>query len=435
MPLFHPDMPDVSEHPDPWELLRRWPATHPLGLWLDRPPGHRHPILRVGSPDAWQALDTPHRTHFDAWCRPAEHWRLFYLAYELGRELEPAAGLPQPPHDDRRWPIGQAARFPWTIRFDLGEHTHAVEGAAADAAEVLAHAHEPLRGYHLHLPEIDTARSAFQSSVKRVLAYIAAGDVYQVNLTHRLSGTLLGCPRAFAADLFASAMPWHGGYLETTDARGCRRVLVSASPELFLRYDAATRRVTTRPMKGTRPYEGDERELASSPKDRAELNMIIDLMRNDLGRVCTPGSMRVESALNLEHHGQSVIQSTGTVSGTLSTDRTAEDLFAAAFPPGSVTGAPKIRAMQIIEELEPVVRGPYCGCIAGVGPDGSIAANVAIRTALLTQTDQPDVWSLDFPVGAGIVADSDPDAEWAETLTKADVLLRLARQGMSPRGR
>lgn len=421
-------MPDAFTYLDPWELVRRWPNEHPLGLWLDRPPGHLHPILRTGSPVPSQPLRSPPQACLDLWCQPAEHWRLFYLAYELGRELEPASGLPHHPQDDRGWPLGRLADFPWTIRFDLGQGTHDMEGRSDEAADLWAMATEPVRGYDIHLPDLHSQQSAFQSAVKQVLSFIAAGDVYQVNLTHRLSGTLVGCPRAFAADLLASALPWHGAYLETLDTEGRRRVIVSASPEMFLRFDAGTRRVTTRPMKGTRPHGGDERELASSPKDRAELNMIIDLMRNDLGRVCQPGSMRVESALDLEHHGQSVIQSTGTVSGTLRSDRGPGDLFAAAFPPGSVTGAPKIRAMQIVEELESVVRGPYCGCIASVGPDGSIAANVVIRTALLTQTDQPDVWSLDFPVGAGIVADSNPEAEWAETLTKADVLLRLARR-------
>ncbi len=424
-------MPDVSVHPDPWELVRRWPATHRLGLWLDRPPGHLHPVLRLGSPRNPHTLHSPHLAGLHALIHPGEHWRLCTLAYELGRELEPVAKLPHPPCDDRGWSLGQAFEFPWTIRFDLGHHTQTVEGRVDEAAEMLSCPAGPGGGYDIHLTDPEAGRPAFRAAVERVLSYIAAGDVYQVNLTHRLTGTLVGCPRAFAADLLSSALPWQGACLETQDALGRRRVIVSASPELFLRYDAATRRVTTRPMKGTRPHGGDERELASSPKDRAELNMIIDLMRNDLGRVCSPGTMRVESAINLEHHGHSVIQSTGTVSGTLRPGLEARDLFAACFPPGSVTGAPKIRAMQIIEELEPVVRGPYCGCIAGVGHDGSICANVAIRTALLTATDRAGVWTLDFPVGAGIVADSDPDAEWAETLTKADVLLRLAGRSTS----
>lgn len=425
-------MPDVFAHLDPWELLRRWPSEHALALWLDRPPGHLHPILSLGTPETPQPLARPFHACLDAWSRPAGHSRLFWLGYELGRELEPAARSPHPPPDDRDWPLGQSTSFPWALRFDLGQGTQTVEGSVEEAAIFVAQATEPGRGYQIHLPGLHERQNEFQSAVKRVLSYIAAGDVYQVNLTHRLTGTLVGCPRAFAADLLVSAMPWHGGYFETHDSQGRRRIIVSASPELFLRYDAATRRVITRPMKGTRPYGGDELELASNPKDRAELNMIIDLMRNDLGRVCTPGSMRVESALDLEHHAQSVIQSTGTVSGRLRPDRSVADLFVACFPPGSVTGAPKIRAMQIIEELEPVVRGPYCGCIASVAPDGSIAANVAIRTALLTQTDQFDTWTLDFPVGGGIVADSDPQTEWDETQMKADVLLRLARRGASP---
>jgi para-aminobenzoate synthetase component 1 len=222
------------------------------------------------------------------------------------------------------------------------------------------------------------------------------------------------------------------------------------SPELFLEFDAATRRVTTRPMKGTRPGNADPAELEASPKDRAELNMIIDLMRNDLGRVCRFGSVRVESVRTIEGHGQSspphlltcspaheppsrnrspaLWQATGTVTGELHEGLDACDLLGAAFPPGSVTGAPKIRAMQIIDELEPVARGPYCGCIGWIGDDGSAAFSVAIRTALITGTagDRSPDWIedgvLDYSVGAGIVADSDPESEWRETLDKAGVL-------------
>jgi para-aminobenzoate synthetase component 1 len=177
-------------------------------------------------------------------------------------------------------------------------------------------------------------------------------------------------------------------------------------------------------MKGTRPAGGDEAELASAEKDRAELNMIVDLMRNDLGRVCRFGSVRVEEPRAIERHGP-VLQATATVSGRVRGGLDLADVLGAGFPPGSVTGTPKIRAMQIIGELEGGPRGPYCGCIGLIDRGGRARLNVAIRTALLTEVGT-GVWDLEFPVGAGIVADSDPEAEWRETLDKAGVLTGVA---------
>jgi anthranilate/para-aminobenzoate synthase component I len=179
-------------------------------------------------------------------------------------------------------------------------------------------------------------------------------------------------------------------------------------------------------MKGTRPASATNAELLDAEKDQAELNMIVDLMRNDLGRVCTFGSMHVTHPRTIERHGDSVLQATATVEGTLRPDLSLADIIGASFPPGSVTGTPKIRAMQIIDELEPAPRGPYCGCIGSMTPDRT-RLNVAIRTALLTESATQGVWDLVYPVGAGIVADSDPEAEWQETLDKAHILSRLAQ--------
>jgi len=182
--------------------------------------------------------------------------------------------------------------------------------------------------------------------------------------------------------------------------------------------------VVTRPIKGTRPRVGDEvidglrrRELAGSEKDRAELTMIVDLLRNDLGRVCEFGSVRVVSAAELEVH-PTVYHLVGTIEGQLRPEWDWADLLRASFPGGSITGAPKIRAMQIIDELEPTCRSVYCGSVGYIGLDGSVCLNIAIRTMIY------EAGRLHLFAGGGIVADSDPADEYDETLAKAAGLLR-----------
>jgi len=229
----------------------------------------------------------------------------------------------------------------------------------------------------------------------------------------------------FARELFArlaaAARPAHGFYLELPTGH----VICSVSPELFLRYDAGTRRLVTEPMKGTRPIGTDPCELFESEKDRAELAMIVDLMRNDLGRVAAFGSVTVDIPRRIEPHGGSVLQATAGISARLREGLGFHDAIAAGFPPGSVTGAPKIRAMQIIDGLEPVRRGFYCGTLGAIEPDGSAVLSVAIRTALVSAPDGRGVRTVDYHVGCGIVADSDPEAEWRESLDKAEVLTRV----------
>jgi para-aminobenzoate synthetase component I len=186
---------------------------------------------------------------------------------------------------------------------------------------------------------------------------------------------------------------------------------------LFLRVDRADasgrRKVTTRPIKGTRARgTGLDFQLRDSIKDQAELNMIIDLERNDLGRVCEIGSVKVTEPRVIERH-PTVFHGVATIEGLLRPDVTFVDLLRATFPGGSITGAPKIRAMQIIEELEPTRRGPYCGAIGYIDADGTMEFNIAIRTMLIADG------LVHIPVGGGIVADSDPVAEYEETLVKA----------------
>lgn len=263
----------------------------------------------------------------------------------------------------------------------------------------------PPRGYEVGPLGSSVGRAAYTLAVRRALAYIEAGDIYQVNLTHPLGADFAGDPRAFAADVVSRTGAWFGAYLDTGE-----RAVVSASPELLARVTPEGR-ITARPIKGTRP-SGGESDLAASVKDAAELAMIVDLMRNDLGRVCRLGSVLVESSRDFEAHA-GVTHGVATVSGWLRDEASWEDVLRAVFPAGSITGAPKIRARQIIRELEPEPRGAYCGSIVSLPGDGSMDISVCIRTAEIRGG------RLRFGVGAGIVADSEPEAEWAETLDKA----------------
>jgi para-aminobenzoate synthetase component 1 len=260
-------------------------------------------------------------------------------------------------------------------------------------------------------------RSAYLRTVRRVLDYIAAGDIYQVNLSQRFSTRFTGKPFALYERLRWQSPAPFAVYLDLGEL-----AILSASPERFLRI--AGREVCTRPIKGTRPRGAtpaeDERlaaELLASAKDRAELVMIVDLERNDLGRVCEYGSVRVPELIRLETH-PTVFHLVATVTGRLRPEVAPVDCLRACFPGGSITGAPKIRAMEIIEELEPTHRGPYTGAIGYLGWDGSCDLNIAIRTLTLAGGEAH------FQVGGGIVADSDPDAEYEETLDKGRALMR-----------
>ena len=278
-------------------------------------------------------------------------------------------------------------------------------------------------------------RERYEAIVARAIEHIRAGDAYQVNLAHAIDASLATCPRRLSAALFEHAQPWYGAHVEHNDPDGFARAICSASPELFLELDPVRsnqpRRLTTRPMKGTLRGDLDPAALERSAKDRAELDMIVDLMRNDLGRIAATGSVRVDERRAIEPHASAdpdspgVWQGVATVSATLRERTTLLDLLRAVFPPGSVTGAPKIRAMQIIESLERRPRGPYCGCIGFLGDDGRLALSVAIRTALAERAPDAD-WLLSCSVGAGIVADSEPAREWDETMHKAGVLRILA---------
>jgi anthranilate/para-aminobenzoate synthase component I len=317
-----------------------------------------------------------------------------YLSYDLGRLLEPSLDSDAAPSPDGALPLFEFSDC-WSDEY----HAPVFRTTSASRAAP---------------PWSTFSRQAYIDAVARVIDYVRAGDVYQVNLSQRFTA---GC--AVRADtiyerLCAQAPAAYGALLDYGD-----HALVSNSPELFLRVEPlpdGRRRVVTRPVKGTRPrLPGMDVELRDSAKDQAELAMIVDLERNDLGRVCEVGSVRVVDPRVIEEH-PTVYHGVATIEGVLRDDVTLVDLLRATFPCGSVTGAPKIRAMQIIDELEPVRRGPYCGAIGYVSSTGVIEFNVAIRTMTIKDG------LVDIPVGGGIVADSDPAAEYDETLVKAKAM-------------
>ncbi|HZZ71501.1 MAG TPA: anthranilate synthase component I family protein [Pirellulales bacterium] len=260
------------------------------------------------------------------------------------------------------------------------------------------------------------SRAAYLSAIRRASEYIRAGDLFQVNLAQRLlfpAGNSLELYRRLRE---RNPAPF-AGYFDLGEFQ-----VLSASPERFLQVHAGE--VEARPIKGTRRrtarpeadlFAGDE--LQASEKDRAENVMIVDLLRNDLSRVCRPDSVRVTELCRLELY-EYVQHLVSAVRGQLQPGRTALDLWRAAFPGGSITGAPKVRAMEIIAELEPTARGAYCGLLGYVGFDGNSDANILIRTI----TAGRGWWQ--FPVGGGIVAQSDPEREYDETWHKAEGLLR-----------
>ncbi len=264
-------------------------------------------------------------------------------------------------------------------------------------------------------------REQFVSMVRRAQEYIAAGDIYQVNLSHRLTSKWSGEPWAFYEALRHYSPAPHAAFLDLGGS-----VVLSASPESFLKMSG--RAIRTRPIKGTRPRRADamadERsafDLITSPKEVAELIMITDLERNDLGSVCDFGSVTVPELLKLERHEQ-VFHLVSTVEGRLREGMDHAAAFRACFPGGSITGAPKKRAREIIAELEPEPRGLYTGALGWFGFNGESQFSISIRTVVIEDDEAH------FHVGAGIVADSSPEAEWQETLDKAAGILLAAER-------
>ncbi len=335
-----------------------------------------------------------------------------WLGYDLGRTIEKLA----PPRvEPERVPDLWFGAYDAVWRHDGRDGSSAILARHAEAAERLIAALEAPAPPVAPAPRLgplvpDHPDEDHLAAIRRILAYIRAGDVYQVNLARRLSARVIvsGDPLALHARLAPAPF---GALLEADEVS-----LISNSPELFLRRRAGEGRVETRPIKGTRaravdPAEDRARaaELLADAKERAEHLMIVDLLRNDLGRVAELGSVTVDDfcravAFPSVHHLVTTISARAGDTAAL---------LRACFPGGSVTGAPKVRAMQIIDELEPVARGPYTGALGWLGPGGAVDLAIVIRTAVL------DARRLRLSVGGGIVADSDPLRELEETEEKA----------------
>ena len=328
-----------------------------------------------------------------------------YLAYDLRRFVE---DVPHRAVDDLGLPECYLCFYDNIVRFD--PRLTAVDCQTAIGRSPPAEA--------IEVPVANFTAEAYRRAVERVREYIFAGDVYQVNLSQRFQLPLRESPFAAYLRLRSLNPASFAAYLNLPEVQ-----VLSASPEQFLHFDPRTRRVRTRPIKGTRPRgrtvrEDDQlaRELLASEKDRAENVMIVDLERNDLGRVAEVGSVQVAEIAALETL-PTVFHLTSTVEATLREDHDLVDLLLATFPGGSITGAPKIRAMEIIDELEPTARSVYTGAIGYIGMDGSLDLNIAIRTILAKDGKAY------FQAGGGIVADSDPELEYHETLHKARALV------------
>jgi para-aminobenzoate synthetase component 1 len=377
-----------------------------------------------------------------------------YIGYDYGATLE---RLPRPLYDDLGIPDVVLGVYDWVIAWDhqqdrawlisTGLSAAGPDTRASRALERAAAVRERLRAPapprqhtarardgHEHgsagrpapptfpVPGHPAIRSSYPhdgylAAVARVREYIVAGDIFQANLSQRLQAEYAGDPWSLYRQLRAINPAPFAAYFEAPGL-----AVVSASPERFIQVGVGGA-VETRPIKGTSPRgigpEHDAhlgRALTESEKDRAENLMIVDLLRNDLSRVCIPGSVRVPELFALEHYS-TVHHLVSTVVGHLSPGTDAIELLRAAFPGGSITGAPKVRAMEIIAELEPSRRGVYCGTVVYVSVTGAADSSIVIRTYLARHG------RVYFSVGGGIVADSDPEAEYRETLDKARALI------------
>ena len=338
--------------------------------------------------------------------RSAGKWVAGYLSYEAGYALEA-----------RLLPLMPAPSETPLLAFGIYD-------GPQDAAPLLVQAAAASRAVALEPLAPMISRADYGAAMDRVMGYIAAGDCYQINLTFpmqtRLTGTALGLYGA----LRARQVVGHGALVDL----GVGPVLVSRSPELFIALQAGGR-IEARPMKGTAPRDSDPvrdaelaEELRASAKGQAENLMIVDLLRNDISRVSRVGSVKVPKLFAVESFA-TLHQMVSTVVGQLVEPPSMAGVMTALFPCGSITGAPKIRAMEIIREVEPHPRGAYCGAIGWMAPDGAASFSVAIRT--LSVTGQKVVLN----VGGGVVQDSTTEGEWEEALWKARYAQGLVRRG------
>jgi para-aminobenzoate synthetase component 1 len=362
-----------------------------------------------------------------------------YFSYELGRYIE---RLPERAMDDLHMPLIRLCFYDrvvaydhradalWLIALELPDDSEKPAEKMLALERLLDQSRNVRPGEfaRMRLEDIDATdirrnmtREDYLRAVERIKDYIRDGDVYQVNYSHRFEQPVAGRP----IELFHWQNRFNpSDYAAFLDAGVFQ--IVSASPEMFVTIRDGV--IQTKPIKGTRPRidasdphsarlnDRQFNDLLTNEKEQAELNMIIDLERNDVARICKPGTRRVVQPRTIETY-PTVFHAVATVAGELRDDTTFSDVLQAMFPGGSITGAPKIRAMEIIDELEPTARGVYTGAIGYLGIDGTVCLNIAIRTIIING-DRAFVQT-----GGGIVADSDPQAEWDETITKARALL------------
>jgi para-aminobenzoate synthetase component 1 len=395
----------------------------------------RRPSLQVQYGDPWRLLDT-----LMSRCELLDHADLpfplggcfGYWGYDLKNFVEPK--LSRRAVNDLELPDCHVGFYDSLVVFDhqLAKTWIISTGLDADGSRSEARARERVEFWKATLAKSragetaddladanksgrivsNLSRTGFLERVERAQAYIRAGDIYQVNLSQRLSATWTGSGWNLFERLSSVSPAPFSAFLDCNDFQ-----VVSSSPELFLRLSGG--HMLTRPIKGTRPRSSDPTrdaqltyELQTSSKEMAELVMITDLLRNDLGKVCEFGTVQVPELVRLERFPQ-VQHLVSTVEGSLRTDVTHFAAFSSCFPGGSITGAPKFRAMEIIDELETVARGPYTGALGYLGFNRESQLSITIRTAVLKEQ------MAYFHTGAGIVADSDPAAEYEETLAKA----------------
>ena len=347
---------------------------------------------------------------------------LGYFSYDLGRELEQ---LPEHSSKDLGLPDAGIGIYDWAIIVDHQRQQSLLLSQPSASPERLQHikallqqGHSQASSFALSGPfQSNMDYPQYQQAFARCQHYIHAGDCYQINLAQRFSAPFHGDSwPAYLALRRVAAAPY-SAYLNCAD-----HSILSVSPEQFLQLQAG--RVSTAPIKGTAPRgqcEQQDRQLAlqlqASRKDQAENLMIVDLLRNDLGKACRPGSIQVDKLFELQSF-ETVHHLVSTISGQLYADKTAVGLLADCFPGGSITGAPKVRAMEIIEELEPHRRSLYCGSIGYISVDGQMETNIAIRS-LVADGERIHCWA-----GGGIVADSTCEGEYQESLNKVGKLLQ-----------
>lgn len=339
------------------------------------------------------------------------------LSYELGYLFEPRLAKLL---EERLLESPAPAPLIWMAAFDAPQHLD-----NAELAKLLG----PAGSYTTSIPELSLSRNDYIAKVEKVRDYIAAGDVYQINFTFKYNFTFTGDPIAFYRELRAKQPVSYGALIHAPGHRGQGFDLLSLSPELFFRRE--DNRIWTRPMKGTAARgldsAGDAAQAAwlrNDTKSRAENLMIVDLLRNDIGRVSEIGSVEVTDLFTVETY-RTVLQMTSGITAKLRDGTSFQDIIRKIFPCGSITGAPKVRAMEIINELEPEARGVYTGAIGMIAPNGDCRFNVAIRTLMIEAANdgaQESERQGEMGIGSGIVHDSNPADEYDECLLKGRFL-------------